>query len=162
MYGTTYPRKENRENVLICDISILHKHGKQVLDRQLLSLGFSWQEMVVLMALEMKPDAEQGMFSMLLQTDKGNVTRLLNSMEKKGLISRSVREDDYRRKEIRMTVYAAAKLPALHKAMEQWEALCYKGLSPGQIAGFQETSQIVIGNMSEENLENIQGEEAKK
>ena len=148
--------------MLICDISVLHKYGKQALDRQLLSLGLRWQEMVVLMALEMKPDAEQGLFSMLLQTDKGNVTRLLNSMENRGLISRSVSEDDCRRKEIRLTASGASGLPALHGAMEQWEAFCFKGLSPEQIAGFQETNQIVIGNMFAENHENTHREEKRK
>jgi DNA-binding MarR family transcriptional regulator len=148
--------------VLICDISILHKYGKQALDKQLLSLGFSWQEMVVLMVLEMESGADQALFSVLLQTDKGNVTRLLNAMEEKGLIARNMRNDDYRRKEIHLTASGAAKLPALHEAMGCWEAACFMGLNPEQIAGFQEASQFILGNMMANHQKNTNGEEEKK
>ena len=133
--------------MLICDISILHRYGKQALDRQLRPLGFNWQEMVVMVAVEIIPRADQGLLSKLLQTDKGNVTKLLNKMQKDGMIAREWTSEDCRRKNIRLTEAGEACLPALHKAMERWEASCYRGLSPEEIAGFTHTCATIIANI---------------
>ncbi len=133
--------------VLICDLSVLHKYGKQALDCHLKPLGFNWQEMVVLMALERKPDADQALLSKLLQTDKANVTRLVSSMENKGLLVRTVCKEDSRRRDIRLTREGAARLPDLHGAMAEWEAFCYGGLSREQIRQYEEMNARIIGNI---------------
>ncbi len=133
--------------MLICDISILHKYGKQALDRQLKPLGLNWQELVVMVAVETIPSADQGLLSKLLQTDKGNVTKLLNRMEKDGVIARKWTAGDCRRKDIRLTEAGEARMPALHEAMGRWEAACYKGLSPEEVKSFTQACATVIANI---------------
>ena len=133
--------------MLICNMSIIHKYGKQTLDEMLLPLGLGWQEMSVMILLEMKPDADLALISMLLQTDKGNVTRLINNMEKKDLISRDIYREDCRRKSISLTNSGTAKLPAVHEAMAQWELLCFHGFSQEQIKQYEELNAHVIRDL---------------
>jgi DNA-binding MarR family transcriptional regulator len=135
--------------VLICDLSLLHKYGKLALDSELKSLGFNWQEMVVMMVLERMPGADQTLLSKLLQTDKGNVTRLLNQMEGKGLLMRQITKEDSRRKAIHLTAQGEAHLLPLHQAMSNWEAACLRGLSREQVLKFEETSALIISNILE-------------
>ena len=96
--------------MLVCDISLTHKYGKQTLDAQLSPFHVCWQEMVVLMAAHRSPDVTSALLSRLLQTDKGNVNKLLNSMESKGLITRAPTQKDQRRKALRL---ASHKLSAV-------------------------------------------------
>ena len=133
--------------MLICDLSILHKYGKETLNKQLQPLGFSWQEMVVMMALEMNPDTDQALLSKLLQTDKGNVTRLISNMEEKDLLYRIVCHIDSRYKIIHLTDKGVSLLPLLHKAMRSWEASCFNGLNKRQVQQFEELSAHIINNI---------------
>jgi len=82
--------------------------------------------------------------------------------EKRSHVSRRVSDDDYSRREIRMAPLGLSVLPALRGAMERWEAICFHGLNPEQIAGYQETSQIITGNVIAVNQENAQEEEANE
>ena len=133
--------------MLICDMSIIHKHGKQTLDDMLLPLGLGWQEMSVMMLLEMKPDADLALISSLLQTDKGNVTRLINNMEKKDLIFWDICREDRRCKSISLTHSGADKLPAVHEAMAKWEAFCFQGFSEEQIKQYEDMNAQFIRNI---------------
>ncbi len=99
------------------------------------------------MVLERMPGADQSLLSKFLQTDKGNVTKLLNQMEGKGLLLRQLSKDDSRRKAIRLTLQGEAHLPPLHRAMSNWEAACFRGLSPEQVQKYEETSALIISNI---------------
>ncbi len=132
--------------MLICDLSMLHKYGKQALDSHLDELGFSWQEMAVMMALQSDPSADQTLLSKLLQTDKGNVTKLLSRMEDRMLITRTVDPEDSRRKIILLTASGAARLPLLHEVMARWEQACFRGLTARQIDDFAEACKLIIAN----------------
>ncbi|MHC1786507.1 MAG: MarR family winged helix-turn-helix transcriptional regulator [Christensenellales bacterium] len=133
--------------MLICDLSILHKYGKQRLDEVLAPYGCNWQEMVVLMVLERVPAADQTLLSLFLQTDKGNVTKLLKQMELKGLVARSASRGDSRRKDIRMGAAGLALLPDLHEAMVQWETACFSGLSPEQVSIYKDICAVMAANL---------------
>ena len=144
--STTCTGRKGDNRLLICDLSMLHKYGKQSLDSCLDASGFNWQEMAVMMALQSAPDADHSLLSKLLQTDKGNVTKLLSRMEEKGLITRTPDQDDGRRKNILLTELGAAKLPALHEAMARWEQACFQGLTSRQINGFEEACRLITAN----------------
>lgn len=100
-----------------------------------------------MMVLQENPATDHTLVSQLLQTDKGNVTKLLNSMEKKDLIMRRVCESDGRCKDISLTQAGEAQLPALQEAMARWETEIYQGLSPEQISAYSKISALIIANM---------------
>ena len=133
---------------LICDISVTHKYGKQALDLLLAPHGVCWQEMVVLMVLEEAPEAPQSLLGALLQTDKGNVTKLLTRMEAKGLLVRQPSKEDRRRMRNALSEPGASLVPALRQALAAWEAVCYAGLSQEEQRIFNKASQTIIHNTS--------------
>ena len=45
--------------MFICNISILNKYGKQVLDELLQDLAIDWRELVVMLVLEKMPGTSQ-------------------------------------------------------------------------------------------------------
>ena len=139
--------------MLVCDISLTHKYGKQTLDARLSPFHVCWQEMVVLMAAHMSPDVTSALLSKLLQTDKGNVTKLLNSMESKGLITRVPTQKDQRRKALRLAPAGETLLPDLYRVMSGWENECLEGLSPEDKKSYQCLSGTVISNLMRMNEE---------
>ena len=139
--------------MLVCDISLTHKYGKQTLDARLSPFHVCWQEMAVLMAAHRSPDVTSALLSMLLQTDKGNVTKLLNSMESKGLITRVPTQKDQRRKALRLAPAGESLLPDLYRVMSGWENECLEGLSPEDRKGYQRLSGTVISNLMRMNEE---------
>ena len=70
--------------MFICDISILNKYGKEKIDDMLIKFNIDWRVMVVLLVTEQIPGVSQVRLTPFMQTDKGNVTRILQSMEKGG------------------------------------------------------------------------------
>ena len=139
--------------MLVCDISLTHKYGKQTLDARLSPFHVCWQEMAVLMAAHRSPDVTSALLSMLLQTDKGNVTKLLNSMESKGLITRVPTQKDQRRKALRLAPAGETLVPDLYRVMSGWENECLEGLSPEDRKGYQRLSGTVISNLMRMNEE---------
>ena len=139
--------------MLVCDISLTHKYGKQTLNARLSPFHVCWQEMAVLMAAHRSPDVTSALLSRLLQTDKGNVTKLLNSMESKGLITRVPTQKDQRRKALRLAPGGESLLPDLYRVMSEWESECLEGLSPEDREGYQRLSGTVISNLMRMNEE---------
>ena len=135
--------------MLICDISITHKYGKQALDMLLAPHQVCWQEMVVLLVLEESPDAPQLLLSQLLQTDKGNVTKLLARMEEKGLLTRCICPQDNRRRRNALSPAGKGLIPGLRQALADWEAACYSGLTREEQRIFSKASRIIIRNTME-------------
>lgn len=135
--------------MLICDISIAHKYGKLALDTLLSPLQVCWQEMVVLLALAECPEAPQHVLGQLLQTDKGNVTKLLVRMEEKGLLTRRACREDRRRRRNALSDAGARLIPALRQALADWEAACFSGLSPKEIDIYNKASKALIDNAME-------------
>lgn len=133
--------------MFICDISILHRYGKQALDEALSQLALTWQEAVLLIALERIPQVDLQLLSQMLQTDKGNVSRLLKSMEHRGLLLRRTLAHDARRKELVLAPKGESLLPRVQDIMRQWEQRCYQGLSEEQIQQYLSLSQTIIRNI---------------
>ncbi|NLB38300.1 MAG: MarR family transcriptional regulator [Clostridiales bacterium] len=133
--------------VLICDLSILHRYGKRKLDDKLRPLIRTWRKAVVLLVLDKMPGAELPLLSQMLQTDKGNVSRLLSRMEQDGLLLRQVPEQDGRRKELLLSERGRALVPRVNDAMDSWERECFSGLTPEQIETYTHLNKIVMANV---------------
>lgn len=133
--------------MLICDISVLNRMGKILLDERLKKVGFIWREMVVLMVLEEKPGATQNFVASFLQTDKANVSNLITSMEERDLIERRTCEEDRRYKGLYLTGKARDYLPQLHKIMNEWEKECYSSLNQDELQVYKKLTKKIMDNM---------------
>lgn len=133
--------------MLICDLSILDYYGKQQLDEVLRPLALAWRQAVVLLALDRISGAGLPLLSRMLQTDKGNVSRLLNGMERDGLLVRQVSHEDARRKALKLTEQGSALVNQVKQAMKNWEMECYQGMTPQQVDTYRQLNRMVMENI---------------
>ena len=133
--------------MFICDISVFNKYGKQKLDESLRPMNMDWHELVVLMVLEQLPGISQSRLVPFLQTDKANVTKILQIMEKKGLLFRETDPSDQRNKVCKLTEEGMGFLPSVHQAMSDWEKLCYQGISEEELALFRKVGKTITKNL---------------
>ena len=133
--------------MFICDISMLNRLGKASLDEMLQIIDFSWREMVVLMVLEKKPGATQNFVGKFLQTDKSNVTHIIQGLETKTFLIRKTCEEDRRYKGLYLTSVSRKLLPWLHEQLRLWQEQCYQGLSQEEITIYQNLNQKIIDNL---------------
>lgn len=136
--------------MFICDISSFNKYGKQLLDKMLRPLAVDWRELVVLLVIERVPGITQSRLIPFLQTDKANVTKILQGMEAKGLIRREVDPQDQRNKVCHHTEAGAGLTPRLHEVMSRWEAACFEGLSPDDLLALARISAIIHTNLDKD------------
>ena len=133
--------------MFICDISVLNRYGKQFLDESLQPIGVDWRELVTLMVIEQIPGIAQARLIPFLQTDKANVTKHLQNMENKGLISRKTNQNDRRNKSCHLTNKGLCLLPRLHEAMSNWEDNCLLGLTSDERILYDSLNQKIILNL---------------
>lgn len=134
--------------MFICDISVFNKHGKQLLDTYLEPLQVDWREMVVLLVVEKVPGIAQGRLTPFLQTDKANVTKLLQTMEHLGLLQREEDPEDHRSRTCHLTTKSLALLPKIHDTMKKWEDHCFRGLTVEELALFATLRRKVGYNLT--------------
>lgn len=136
--------------MFICDISVFNKYGKQRLDERLAPMQIDWRALVVLLVIEQVPGIPQTRLIPFLQTDKANVTKLLQVLEKRDLILREADGEDQRNKICHLTLKGKAMTPQLHKALADWEDACFEGLDPDELAQFRKTSEVISRNLMKE------------
>ena len=136
--------------MFICDISVFNKYGKQKLDEMLAPLETEWRELVVMLVLEQLPGISQARLIPFLQTDKANVTKLLQTMEKKKLIIREVDDQDQRNKICHLTNQGKEVIPRLHEIIANWEKECFQGVSKEDLEQYRRISGIITQNLFRE------------
>lgn len=133
--------------MFICDISVFNKYGKQKLDEMLRPLNIDWRELVVILVIKEVPGISQARLIPFLQTDKANVTKILQTMEKKGLIRREADDVDMRNKVCYLTSQGESIAPKLHEVLNLWEGACFHGLDKKEILQFKKINEIITHNL---------------
>ncbi len=133
--------------MFICDISVFNRNGKMRLDEMLAPLHVDWRELVVILVIEQVSGISQSRIIPFLQTDKANVTKILRSMEEKGLLLRTVEKDDRRNKDCHLTPMGAALAPKLRETLDRWEDECFRGVEAGDRDAFRKVSEQVLRNL---------------
>ncbi|NCB24987.1 MAG: MarR family transcriptional regulator, partial [Bacteroidia bacterium] len=136
--------------MFICDISVFNKYGKQRLDEMLRPLNLDWHMLVTILIIEQVPGISQGRLNPFLQTDKANVTKLLQAMEKKELIRRETDSNDSRNKVCFLTEQGSYLTPRLNEILESWEATCFRGINTEDLLQFQRVSAMIMQNLKKD------------
>lgn len=133
--------------MFLCNISILNKYGKQKLDEMLSPLKIEWRELVVMLVIKQAPGISQTHLIPFLQTDRANVTKLLQDMEKKEYIRREIDEADKRNKACYLTNQGNKLIPHIQEVLDLWESSCFKGLTNNEIQQFLKINEIITKNL---------------
>jgi DNA-binding MarR family transcriptional regulator len=136
--------------MFICDISVFNKYGKQKLDEMLYPMGLQWRELVIMLVIEQVPGIPQTRLIPFLQTDKANVTKLLQAMEQRGLIVRNADGDDQRNKVCHLTDQGASMTPKLNQILDLWESACFQGIDRDELTEYKRINEIITRNIVNE------------
>lgn len=133
--------------MFICDISVYNRYGKQTLDEELEKIGLKWHDLVLLLVTGQVPGIEQSRLIPFLQTDKANVTKLIQKMEQTGYLYREQNKEDKRNKKVFLTKKGTELLPELYHVMNTWEENCFAGIDPTELEVFQKVGNQITKNI---------------
>jgi len=133
--------------MFICDISILNKYAKEKIDDMLIKYNINWRIMVVLLVTEQIPGVSQVRLTPFMQTDKGNVTRIIQIMENRGMIYRKTDTKDQRNKLCYLTDEGAKLLPEVKIIQKTWEEECLSGLTKEEIILYKKINKTISKNL---------------
>lgn len=80
--------------MLICEISLFNKIGKDTLNEVLKIENTDWRDLVTVLVTDYFLSTTQIVLMPYLQIDKANVTKILNNLEEKELIYREENPED--------------------------------------------------------------------
>lgn len=133
--------------MFICDISIFNRYGKQRLDEMLSVLEIDWRVLVAILVINQMPGITQSYLSRFLQTDKANVTKLLQQMEQKEWIRREADLEDHRTKKCTLLQGGIALVPKLQSIMQTWEERCFQGFDRATLDQYRELNRRISQNL---------------
>lgn len=133
--------------MFICDISILNKYAKEKIDHMLIKYNIDWRIMVVLLVAEQIPGVSQSRLTPFMQTDKGNITRIIKDMETRGMIYRKTDTKDQRNKLCYLTDEGIKLLPEIKKIQENWEEECLTGLTKEEKMLYNKINKTISKNL---------------
>lgn len=133
--------------MLICDINIFYRNGKAVLEKMLMPLGMDMYELITLLVIDTVPGITQTRLIPFLQPDKGNVTKILQLLEKKGLVYRDTDSEDQRIKVCFLTENGKAMVPQLRIVMNAWEERFFMGLDSSEVVLYHKISEVMVRNI---------------
>ena len=114
---------------------LLNRKSQQVLVRQCREKGLALTsaELVLLVQLYREEGCIQDTLADRLCVDRAVVTRIVQSLEKKGLVFRERDGADGRKKRVYLTKEATAMEPFFHDIMLRWIEYLGEGLAPEDI-----------------------------
>ncbi len=133
--------------MLLCDISVLNRYGKNKLDELLSPYKIDWYRLVSILVIYEIPGISQKGLAPFLQTDKGNISKLLQQMIDEKLIYRSINEKDNRTKGCYLTDVGTALVPIISKVMKDWENLLYQDITKEELTVYEKVSQKITSNL---------------
>ncbi len=133
--------------MFICDISVFNRYGKQKLDEQLEVLNLKWHDLVLLLVVEQIPGIEQARLIPFLQTDKANVTKLIQRLEQNNYIYRETNKTDKRNKNVFLTKEGKKLVPKLYEIMNIWEDACFSEIEKSELELYKKISSKIITNI---------------
>jgi MarR family transcriptional regulator for hemolysin len=83
----------------------------------------------VLILVEKQPNCTQQFISDTLQIDKVSMVKIIDGFSKQGLVKREQNPDDRREYFIELTSKGRKLMPKIHKAIDELNAVTFKGIS---------------------------------
>lgn len=145
--------------MFICDISVFNRYGKQKLDEQLEVLNLKWHDLVLLLVVEQIPGIEQARLIPFLQTDKANVTKLIQRLEQNNFLYRETNKTDKRNKNVFLTKEGKKLVPKLYEIMNVWEDACFFEIDKSELELYKKISSKIITNIMRNTNEQVNKED---
>ena len=135
--------------MLLFDISTINRYAKQKHEAMVCNLGYSWYDSIILIALSEEPGINQNKISELLQMDKANVSKMISSLEQKGLIKRKENRYDKRYRLCFLTNEGKKEVVKLKKLILHLERDWFKNFTDEEITIYHEMNGRLIFNLKD-------------
>jgi len=110
-------------------ISMLYRYRKSYANRMLDPYGIAGGQYLFLLTIYCNHGASQEKITDHLKIDKTTTAKAVKRLEKDGLVSRSVDEQDKRAYKVYLTEKAEALIPQIKQTMQAWEDLMLEEIS---------------------------------
>jgi len=131
------------------DISIVVRKMCVFAERSMAEEHIGFPEQVILMYLQGQGPSSQGQIACFFELDKGTISKTLNKMEQKGLITRVVNEQNKREKIVETTPAAERVIMRMPAVLHAWEEGVYRGISPEEIEVMERCIERMARNANE-------------
>lgn len=114
-------------------IGNIHRKSQNFLSRSLKDVDISHGEYALMIRLFEADGVTQEQIVRAMGLDKAAVTRMVQSLEKKGYLIRTKKKADRRCNELFLTDAGRALEPQIRKAVKDWKEMLCRGLSEEEI-----------------------------
>ncbi len=135
--------------MLLCNISIMNRYGKNKLDELLIPFNLDWYQFAAIWLIDGIPGISQNDMIPFLQTDKGNVSKIIKKLIEEELVYTHKSEDDNRKKGCYLTLKGKDLVPTLKRVMSDWEDILYKNISKEELEIFDKVSSQISVNLTQ-------------
>lgn len=145
--------------MLISDLSIVVRGSEIFLSRCLSEFDITATEQIILLYLYGHDKPNQGEIAKYYMIDKGSVAKTLQKLESKAFITRSVKENNQRKKVITLTEKAYRVKDVCVKYLKIWNEMLYKDIPEEDIETFSRIAAKMAANVaaSLDNREDLYG-----
>lgn len=110
-------------------ISILYRYGQSYISKKLEAYNIGSGQYIFLAALHRKDGISQEELSASLKIDKATTAKAVKKLIESGYIRRDIDSSDKRAYKVFLTAKAMAVIPAVQKAVKEWENMVCSGLA---------------------------------
>ena len=140
----------NLENSFMYWVGLASRLFSVSFNNELAGTGLTYRQAQVLVCLQTRGELAQNELASELQIEPPTVVRILDRMERDGLIKRLPSPDDRRKKIIRPTKKAASKQQLFVEIGVHIEKQAAENLSQSQLDTLRETLKIICRNIGSE------------
>jgi DNA-binding MarR family transcriptional regulator len=125
----------------------LHQHSTQVFQSRMQAAGFDLTsvQFAALDAVAQAPDIDQASLAATISFDRATIGGVVDRLEQKGLVRRSVSAHDRRARQLRLTPEGEQWLAAARPVVEALQADILAPLSRSERAAFRALAQKALG-----------------
>lgn len=134
--------------MLMRDLSIIVRQMRVFAERNLSDRNLGFPEQIILMYLTEHEHANQEQIATYFEIDKGAVTKTIEKLEEKGLITRQVDPSDKRKKQVMLSAQADELLANMGQAYADWSQHVCLGISAKEMAQLEKNIAIMAHNSS--------------
>lgn len=129
-------------------LSLIVRGGDTFMARCLDDFGITPAEVIVLMYLYGHDKSRQEDIAAFYALDKGSVAKTLQKLEKKGLVERTVNEEDQREKVIRVTEKGFCVRGVCTDLVRDWHEAMFQGITKEESVAFERVLGKIANNVA--------------
>ena len=111
-------------------IAVLHHEAMRYFSERMDEYGLPHMAIPLLLRLREGPAPSQDVLCSVAARDKANISRLLDTLEERGVVVREPDPEDSRVKRVRATDEGRALVPVIEDCLAQWNEMLTRGLTP--------------------------------